>query len=231
MEDQFESLNPDPSVKELLIGSILLLLIMARTAVILHSDGILFALPPLAGLSLGLICQPLSKLKSFRDPLLCLMLIPAFALLMRMMPEEPISLITAQGAGMWLGILGLEVLVQGRNVFLQGGGVEVLGACNGLDMMAQILCIGIIFLLAFPVRSWKSRFFLIFIAPFIGLVCNTFRIAVLAGVVSSGNGKGTDLFEFFHTDGGSLIFSGIGVFVFGIFYMRLLERELPPIQE
>jgi hypothetical protein len=47
--------------------------------------------------------------------------------------------------------------------------------------------------------------------------------------VSTGSGKGTPLFRFFHDDLGSLLFSGIAVFVFGTLYMRLLERELAPL--
>jgi hypothetical protein len=37
------------------------------------------------------------------------------------------------------------------------------------------------------------------------------------------------LFTFFHDDLGSLLFSGIAVFIFGSLYLRLLERELPPL--
>jgi hypothetical protein len=37
------------------------------------------------------------------------------------------------------------------------------------------------------------------------------------------------LFTFFHEDTGSLVFSGVAVFVYGTLYMNLLERELPPL--
>jgi exosortase/archaeosortase family protein len=97
-------------------------------------------------------------------------------------------------------------------------------------MMAQILCVAVIFQLAFPIRSWTSRFTLLFLAPSIGLICNTFRIALLAVFAGNGNSKGSWLFDFFHKDSGSLIFSGLAVLMFGMVYMRLLERELPPLQ-
>lgn len=229
MEDQLESLEPEPVLAGLLLGTGLLLWVMARTAIILHWDGILFALAPLAGLALALLCRPLGGITQFRDSLLCLMLLPLFALLMRFLPEEPISLATASISGMWLSILGLPVMVSGRSVMLEGGGVQVLGPCNGLDMMAQIFCVAVIFLLAFPIRSNLSRLLLLSAAPLIGMVCNTLRIALLAVIAGSGRGAGDGLFEFFHKDAGSLIFSGVGVFVFGVLYMRLLERELPPL--
>jgi cyanoexosortase A len=225
-EDQIESLDPKPVLVGLITGTLLLLWVMARTAVVLHWDGILFALAPLAGLALALLCRPPGDLKRFLDPLLCLMMLPSFALLMRLFPEQPLSLLTARIAGIWLGSLGLDVAVSGRNVMLPGGGVEVLGPCNGLDMMAQMVCVAIIFLLAFRIRSTISRVVLMLAAPLIG---NTIRIALLAIFAGQGQSKGSFLFDFFHKDGGSLVFSGVAVFVFGVLYMRLLERELPPL--
>ncbi len=130
---------------------------------------------------------------------------------------------------MWLATLGLTVAVTGRIVMLPGGGVEVMGACNGLDMIAQIICVSLIFLLAFTIRSQRSRVVVLLAAPLIGLISNTFRIALLAIFAGQGQGKGSFLFDFFHKDGGSLVFSGIAVFVFGMLYMNLLERELPPL--
>ena len=228
IEDQLDDLVPHPGLIGLLVGSILLLWVLARSAVILHWDGLIFMLAPLGGLALSLLCLPLRKFGRFRDPLFCLLLLPSFALLMRVLPEEPLSLLTARGAGFWLSILGLDVVVEGRSVMLPGGGVQVLAACNGLDMMAQILCVGLIFMLAFRIRSWFSRFLLFAAAPAIGLVCNTIRIAILAGCASVGQGKGSPLFTFFHDETGSLVFSGISVFVYGLLYLNLLERELPP---
>lgn len=231
IEDQLDDLRPQPGLVGLLAGTMLLLAVLARTAVILHWDGLLFALAPVAGVALTLLCQPLQHLGRFRDPLLCLMLLPSYALLIRIIPETPLSLATAQGAGFWLSILGLDVIVKGRNVMLPNGGVEVLAQCNGLDMMAQILCVGLIFMLAFRVKSWSSRLLLFLAAPLIGLICNTFRIALLASFTGMGQGKGSPLFHFFHEDSGSLVFSGIAVFVYGTLYMRLLERELPPLTD
>ena len=44
-------------------------------------------------------------------------------------------------------------------------------------------------------------------------------------ITTAGQTKGDTWFEFFHKDMGSLIFSGMAVFVFGMVYMWLLERE------
>ncbi len=86
-EDQIEDLDPRPVGAGLVLGTVILLWVMARTAVILHWEGILFALAPLAGVALALLCCPLRRLQRFRDPLLCLMMLPAFALMMRLIPK------------------------------------------------------------------------------------------------------------------------------------------------
>jgi hypothetical protein len=69
------------------------------------------------------------------------------------------------------------------------------------------------------------------VAPLIGLLGNTIRIAILTLVAGSGNGKGSFWFDFFHQDTGSLIFSGVAVFVFGLCYLKLLEPELSPLPQ
>jgi len=139
------------------------------------------------------------------------------------------SLLTAKLAAFWLSILGLDPIVNGRDVFLKGGGVTVLGSCNGLDMISQVVCIAIIFLLAFRLRSTISRMLILLLAPIIGLLSNTIRIALLTIFSANGSGHGYGFwFDFFHKDTGSLIFSGLAVFVFGSIYMRFLEHELRP---
>jgi exosortase/archaeosortase family protein len=158
-----------------------------------------------------------------------MLLFPANALLNRVIPEYPMSLLTARLSAFWLSILGLDPLVNGREVLLEGGGVTVLGACNGLDMISQVMCISFIFLLAFRLRSLASRFLIILLAPLVGLFSNTLRIALLTIFSANGSGKGYGFwFDFFHKDTGSLIFSGLAVFIFGTIYMRFLEHELGP---
>ncbi len=231
MEDQIEDLEPSPSRLGLLLGSGLILWVLARTAIIQFWDGLLYIMAPLAGLALVLICVPLQGILKLKETLICLLMLPAFALINRSLPEEPLSLLTAKIAAFWVSILGVPVDVRGRDVLLIKGGVTVLGGCNGLDMIAQIVCVALIFLMAFPIRSNLSRLLCLLAAPAVGLFCNTLRIALLALITTTGQGKGDTLFEFFHTEMGSLIFSGVAVFLFGVIYMWLLERELPPLPD
>jgi cyanoexosortase A len=156
-------------------------------------------------------------------------MLPVFNVVMKLIPEAPLSILTAHASSFWLGILGFENIVKNRTVYLPGGGVEVLPACNGVDMIAQLVCIAIIFQLAFPLRSFLGKVAIFTLAPVVGFASNTIRIAVLALCTANGSGKESQLFKFFHDDLGSLLFSGVAVFVFGLLYMRFLERELPPL--
>lgn len=229
MEDLIEKLHPSPNYVAALFAAFMLLFVLFRTSLILHSDGVIFLLPPIAALALVLLVKEPRLISKFRDSLLCVLLFPANALLNRIIPEVPMSLLTAKVAAFWLSILGLDPIVNGRDVFLKGGGVTVLGSCNGLDMISQVVCISIIFLLAFRLRSAISRTLILALAPVIGLLSNTIRIALLTILSANGSGHGYGFwFDFFHKDTGSLIFSGLAVFVFGSIYMRFLEHELGP---
>jgi len=229
MEDLIESLEPNPRKWGLVLGSIGIFWVLLRTARILFWDGIIFIMAPLAGIFLVLLCLPLRQIPKLRESLICLWMLPSFAVLTRTLPEEPLSLLTAKGAALWVSILGVPVTVQARNVLLDGGGVTVLGGCNGLDMIAQIVCVALIFMMAFPIKSNISRILILIAAPLVGLFSNTIRIALLAMITTTGQGKGDWWFEFFHTEMGSLIFSGVAVFIFGLIYLWLLDRELPPL--
>lgn len=231
IEDQLEQLRPGPGWIGLLLGTPLLLAVLARTAVVVSADNMLFLLAPLACLALTLLCLPLRQIVRFRDPLCCLALLPAFRMVSLVLPEQPLSLISAQIVGFWLSILGLDVMVSGRQVSLPGGAVEVGNACNGYEIISQLICISVVFLLAFPIRSRISRCLLLLSAPLIALLSNTVRIALLAIFTSMGPGTGKSLFRFFHDDAGSLVFAGVAVFIFGMFYMTLLERELAPPED
>jgi cyanoexosortase A len=226
IEDRLPRLRPQPPRLQLVFGSGLLFWVLARSAQAGHWDGVLFAMAPVAGVALLLLGVPWRQWWLCREALLCLLLLPAYALVMRVVPELPLSLASAQGAGFLLSSLSFAARVDQRMVLLPGGGVQVLAPCNGLDLIAQLLCVVVLFLLAFPLRRRRDRLLLFAFTPLLGWFINALRVALLAVIAGTGQGKGTVLFDFFHEQAGSLVFSGIGTLVLGALYLRLLEAQL-----
>jgi cyanoexosortase A len=179
-----------------------------------------------AGLALLLLGAPWRQWGQAREALLCLLLLPAYALVMRVVPEQPLSLASAMGAGSVLSSLGFLAHVDQRSVLLPGGGVTVLAPCNGLDQIAQLMCVAVLFQLVFPLRSWRSGLLVLAVTPLLGWFINALRVALLASFAGAGQGKGTFLFDFFHDQAGSLLFSGVGTLLLGVLYLQLIERQL-----
>ena len=219
LEDRLPQLRPQPSRRQLLLGVPLLLWVIVRSALASDWDGLLLALPPVAGLALLLLGAPWRQWGQAREALLCL-------LLLRVVPEQPLSLASAMGAGSVLSSLGFLAHVDQRSVLLPGGGVTVLAPCNGLDQIAQLLCVAVLFQLVFPLRSWRSGLLVLAVTPLLGWFINALRVALLASFAGAGQGKGTVLFDFFHDQAGSLLFSGVGTLLLGLLYLQLIERQL-----
>lgn len=233
MEDLLESLQPKPSHSSLLVGSILVAYSLYRTSFVSGSDSFLYLLVPLSGLGLILMAQPFRDLAKFKASLFILCLLPLFVLVQIVFATfitDDLSLLTAKFVLFWLSILGLSPLkLIGDTVYVDGGAVQVMHECNGFEMIMQMLITGTIFLVAFPLRSRLGKLVIVLFSPIIGFVVNSIRIALLAIFTSFNSHAGKFLFDFFHEQAGSLIFSGIAVFLLGYLYLSLLDRELPPL--
>lgn len=233
MEDLLESLQPKPSHSSLLVGSILVIYSLYRTSLVNGSDSFLYLLVPISGLGLILMAQPFRDIVRFKASLFILCLLPLFVLVQIIFSTfitDDLSLLTAKFVLFWLSILGLSPLkLVGDTVYVDGGAVQVMHECNGFEMIMQMLITGTIFLVAFPLRSRLGKLLIIVLSPVIGFIVNSIRIALLAIFTSFNSDTGKYLFDFFHEQAGSLIFSGIAVFLLGYLYLSLLDRELPPL--
>lgn len=236
MEDRLEQLRPAPSPLSLGLGSLLLLWCLWRSRQIIGLDSVISILTPLEGLALALLCEPLRRLRRFRQQLLILALLPLFTLTTQATAvsswlEARLSPFAASLAATLLSWLGLEALSDGRLVRTATGSVSVAGACSGIDQIAQVLAIAVIFLLAFPLRRPRHRQLVWSGAVVLPLLLNGARIALLATIAPGPGQTATDTswwFDFFHEEVGSLLFSGLSVFLFGALYLALIERELGP---
>lgn len=238
LEDRLERLRPAPSPIGLLLGSLLLLWCFWRTQQIMTLDAVIALLTPLQGLALVLLCVPLRRWRQFSQQLLILSLLPLFMLITQATAvsawlEARLSPFSASLAATLLSWLGLEAVSAGRLVHTAVGSVSVAAACSGLDQIGQVLAIAVIFSLAFPLRRPWHRLLIWLAALALPVLVNSIRIALLA-VIAPAAGPAEEQqrwwFDFFHEQMGSLLFSGISVFLFGAVYLWLIERELaaPP---
>lgn len=226
MEDRLESLRPSPSALSAVLGTGLLLWGLWRGAKVAHFDGVTFVLPVVLGLGLALMCVPLRRLREFSVELSVLALMGVALVILRFMPEQPLSEGTAQVTRWMLTALGQDAKAQGRLVTLPNGGVHVAGQCNGVEVVAQLVVIAVVFLLAFRMKSLVRMILIFFVAPIFAILGNAVRIAFLALVVASDWSHKDAIFKFFHDEYGALIFAGITVGVYGWVYLKVLERDL-----
>jgi cyanoexosortase A len=235
VEDIIEDLRPNPSKLSLGIGMLVTLYTLYRTSQVNSSDSLLYFLAPIAGLGLILIANPLRNLFQYRDAMLTLCLLPLFLIVQILVTNyvtNDLSVLTAKFVMLWLGLVGVSpTRLEGNTVFVNGGAVQVMHECNGLEMIMQMFITAMIFLLAFPLRSRLGRFSVLILSPIIGFLVNSCRIAFLAIFTALNSETGKALFDFFHEQAGSLIFSGIAVFALGYIYLAILNRELPPLEE
>jgi cyanoexosortase A len=131
-----------------------------------------------------------------------------------------ISAITAKFSGYLLWYLGFPVTLKGVNIILPTGSVEVNSGCSGYTIMLQLLGLSVIFISMFPTQKIQ-KLILPLGAITIGFLVNIVRVALMAILVAN-NQK--EAFLYWHQEDGSLIFSGIGVVAFSLFY-HLLSRE------
>jgi cyanoexosortase A len=183
-------------------------------------------LAPLEGFALAILLVPFNQLRRFWPSLIILTLLPLKIIVSRLLPEQLISLATARSSGLLLQALGMEVGVDGTVVMLPSGGVIVHGPCNGTEMICMVLIVALTFLLAFPLRHWRHRALVLVASPLVAMATNSIRIAILALIAATPSPHSDVMFDFFHLEAGSLLFSGVAVSLFALLYLAVLNKEL-----
>lgn len=226
IEDQLPSLAPDPGWWSFGLGVVLVLSGLLKTGQVLHLDGIAQVLPFWLGVGLVLLCSRLGQWRRWSASLVALALIPLSHGVTSWLPEQPLSFLTARLSQALLLLFGVDAMASGRVLTLPGGSVFVAGSCAGLEQIAQLLAIAVLFLLAFPLPSRISRWWMVAVAPLIAVLGNTLRISVLALISASRWPNRSWWFDFFHEHSGSLVFAGLNVMAFGWLYLTVLDRQL-----
>lgn len=226
VEDQLEDMKVCPSRGSLLGGFGLLVYTTWRGISILGLDSVVYVLPLLQGIGLALLARPVRALASFRDSLFILALFPLQLLISRFLPEYGLSVVTGKFSQLILMIFGVNASLTGRDLNLIDGGVRIAGSCNGVDLIAQLMVIAVVFVLAFPIKNRVAKLIYISLAPLVGFVVNASRISILAVINSSSIQFRKQAFEFLHDEWGGLLFAGLATLVIGQIYMVLINQQI-----
>jgi len=208
------------------VGVALLVVMLWFGQRLMSSNFFASLLPLLAGIALALLAAPASKLRPFLKSFCVLALLPVVSAVSTLTPLGPLSVATAWLTKQMLSFCGYTAVQLGTLLKLQGGGVNVGGACAGLGMLLQLLLVAVIFAMAFPMRHRWQNGLMIVMAPLLGIVVNGMRITLLALFVTSSLPNRMWWFEFFHEHWGSLLFSGVGMQLFVWLYVYWMARQV-----
>jgi cyanoexosortase A len=197
-----------------LVGVLLLGLILLRITFTPDSVSSAWILPLLATVSLGLLASGFKGLRQYWKQLVIFGLLAIYPLLKLTLQAIDLSELTAMAAAFNLSYLGFPVQRQGVFLIMPTSRVEVYGACSGIQSILQLLCISVLFLLMFPLRHRWQTVLTVVSAVVIAFVVNALRVALMAILNNAGD---KNAFDYWHLGQGSLIFSAIAVFVFGLF--------------
>ncbi len=167
--------------------------------------------PLFSFIGLCTLASGLQEWRQYRQELIVFFFLGLPRLALALIPNL-LAPITASFSAYLLWYTGVQVALQNNNIIrLPNGGVEVVPSCSGLNLMLYMLGVSVLFLVLFPTRQ-HQRIILPLVAMGLGFVVNGVRVALLA-IFSTYPDQG--IFEYWHSQGGALIFVCIAVVLFG----------------
>lgn len=218
------SLNLQSDLFSSLVGLILMVLPLVRSMFVHVPNDILTEVSPLITfLGLGLLASGFKGLKQYGQEAIVIFTLVLPQVVVATLVEKFINLnaIAAQFSYYLLTYSGFNVQLQGVNIILPTGSVEVYSGCSGLIPMLMMFKLSVLFLVMFPTKSIE-KVFLPIVAVGIAFIVNGFRIALMALLVAFSN---SDTFDYWHQGDGSQIFSLISILIFGLFCRLLLKQD------
>ncbi|MBE9093796.1 cyanoexosortase A [Tychonema sp. LEGE 07203] len=218
--ERHESLTFESGVFASFFGTSLIALILIKSSSISGYDFFIRATPFLSGISLALLASGTKGLKQYWQELLILGYTAIPPGLIGIFVD--VAQITAKFSAFLLHYLGFEVVRKGVFLILEKGSVEVYHGCSGVNAILQLLGLALVFLLMFPTTSGQ-KILVPIVAILIAFVVNASRVALLAVLVSLSQ---PEAFKYWHEGSGSVVFSMIAVFIFGLFcWFAILQSE------
>jgi cyanoexosortase A len=183
------------------------------------------ATPFLSGISLALLASGTKGLKQYWQELLILAYTAIPPGLIGVFVDVP--KLTAKFSAFILHYLGFEVVRKGIFLILEKGSVEVNHGCSGANVILQLLGMAVVFLLMFP-TTVAQKIVVPLVAIISAFIVNAARVSLLAVLVSLSQ---PEAFKYWHEGSGSVIFSMIAVFIFGLFCWFAILKDQPPNKE
>ncbi len=205
------------------LGLVLIFLPLIRSMFVHIPNDLLVEISPLITfLGLGMLTSGFKGLKQYWQEAIVIFTLVLPQVVVATIVERFIDLnaIAAQFAYLLLWYGGFDVKLQGVNVILPTGSVEVYAGCSGLIPMLMMFKLSVLFLVMFPTKP-VEKVFLPALAVFIAFIVNGFRIALMAVLVAFSN---LETFKYWHEGDGSQIFSLVSILIFGLFCRFLLQQ-------
>ncbi len=108
--------------------------------------------------------------------------------------------LTAKVSAYILWYVGWPVSLQGVQINVPNGSVEVVPSCSGANLITHMLSVSVMVICVLPKPQNASRVILPFIAILLGFVMNSFRVALLALLSPP---QYSDLFHYWHSAHGA----------------------------
>lgn len=138
----------------------------------------------------------------------------------KLVPDTAFGLapLTAKFSAFVLWYLGYPVSLRGGiHIQVPQGGVDVVPACSGINLMTHMLSISIIFLCVFPPQRLNGFFFAM-VAVLIGFLTNGVRVAMLAALSPP---QFSAQFHYWHSASGASLFVLVALGLYGVLYFGL----------
>jgi cyanoexosortase A len=218
LSDKREQLRLNSDLVSILVGIVLLGALLAKS---IGTPGEKFVgfFPLFSLIGVGVLASGLRGLGQYRQELIVFFFLGLPRLALAVIPNL-LAPVTASFSTFLLWYAGVQVALENKNIIrIPNGGVEVVPSCSGLNLILYMLGVAVLFLVLFP-TSKSQKVLLPMAAMALGFVVNAMRVALLA-MLSTDPDKGA--FEYWHSQGGALIFVCIAVLLFGSLCLAFLK--------
>jgi cyanoexosortase A len=212
LRDSHASVMPSQSGRFSTFVGYILLTVVLVVSIVRLGDKVVGFFPFFAFLSWFLIFIGLGNYQKYLKEFSILLVFG----LPQLMPDTAFGLsgLTAQISAYLLWRMGYAVSVDGLFILIPNGGVEVVPACSGVNLITHMLMVAVIFLNVLPARR-AHFFFLPLIAILLSILMNSIRVALLASLSPVEFHRA---FQYWHSTSGASLFVLFTLVLYGLIY-------------